>query len=35
MECMQQRVKIIECEIGPPCLERHQIALEGSQTLGV
>lgn len=32
---MQQHVKIIECEIGPPCLEKHQIAFEGNQRLGV
>lgn len=31
---MQQHVKIIECEIGPPCLEKHQIAFEGSRMLG-
>lgn len=30
---MQQHVKIIECETGPPCLEKHQIAFEGSQVL--
>lgn len=34
-ECMQQHIKIIECETGPPCLEKHQIAFEGSQTLAV
>lgn len=27
--------KVIECETGPPCLEKHQIAFEGSQTLAV
>lgn len=32
---MQQHIKIIECEIGPPCLEKHQIAFGGNQMLGV
>lgn len=28
-------LKVIECEIGPPCLGKHQIAFEESQMLGV